>query len=96
VRGIPALVRNWNDGRLLAEILGGEGRSGIDEFLKAYACRAAIKAGTKLSGEEMESLADQLFATALPYTCPHGRPTMLRVGIAELERRFARSVSHRE
>jgi DNA mismatch repair ATPase MutL len=96
VRGIPALVRNWNDGRLLAEILGGEGRSGIDELLKSYSCRAAIKAGTKLSGEEMESLADQLFATALPYTCPHGRPTMLRVGIAELERRFARSVSQRE
>ncbi len=96
VRGIPALVRNWNDGRLLAEILGGDGRSGVDEFLKTYACRAAIKAGAKLSGEEMESLADQLFATSLPYTCPHGRPTMLRVGIAELERRFARSVSHRE
>jgi DNA mismatch repair protein MutL len=96
VRGIPALVRNWNDGRLLAEILGGEGRSGIDEFLKAYACHAAIKAGMKLSGEEMESLADQLFATTLPYTCPHGRPTMLRVGVAELERRFARSVSRKE
>jgi DNA mismatch repair protein MutL len=96
VRGIPALVRNWDDGRLLAEILGGEGRSGIDEFLKSFACHAAIKAGTKLSGEEMESLADQLFATTLPYTCPHGRPTMLRVGIAELERRFARSVSHTE
>jgi DNA mismatch repair protein MutL len=96
VRGIPALVRNWNDGRLLAEILGGEGRSGVDDFLKSYACRAAVKAGTRLSGEEMESLADQLFATALPYTCPHGRPTMLRVGTAELERRFARSVTHRE
>lgn len=96
VRGIPALVRNWEDGRLLQEILGGEGRSGIDEFLKSYACRAAIKAGTKLSAEEMESLADQLFATALPYTCPHGRPTMLRVGTGELERRFARSVTHRE
>jgi DNA mismatch repair protein MutL len=96
VRGVPALVRNWDDGRLLAEILGGEGRSGIDELLKMYACKAAIKAGTKLSGEEMESLADQLFATTLPYTCPHGRPTMLRVGIAELERRFARSVSQRE
>jgi DNA mismatch repair protein MutL len=96
VRGIPALIRNWDDGRLLQVILGGEGRSGIDEFLKSYACRAAIKAGARLSGEEMESLADQLFATALPYTCPHGRPTMLRVGTAELERRFARSVTHRE
>ncbi len=92
VRGIPAGVRNWNEGRLLQEILG-EGRSGIDGLLRSFACRAAIKAGTKLSPEEMESLADQLFATELPYTCPHGRPTMLRVGLAELERRFARSVS---
>jgi DNA mismatch repair protein MutL len=93
VRGIPAFVRNWDDGRLLAEILGGEGRSGIDEFLKSYACRSAVKAGTKLSGAEMESLADQLFATELPYTCPHGRPTMLRVSLGELEQRFARSAS---
>ncbi|HVO76732.1 MAG TPA: DNA mismatch repair protein MutL, partial [Candidatus Bathyarchaeia archaeon] len=89
----PAGVRNWNDGRLVAEILGGEGRSGIDEFLKTYACRSAVKAGTKLAGEEMESLADQLFATELPYTCPHGRPTMLRVGLGELERRFSRTVT---
>ena len=93
VRGIPALVRNWDDGRLLEEILGGEGRSGIDEFLKSYACRSAIKAGTKLASEEMESLTDQLFATELPYTCPHGRPTMLRVSLGELERRFSRTVS---
>jgi len=93
VRAIPGFVRNWNDGRLLEEILGGEGRSGIDEFLKSYACRSAIKAGTKLTSEEMESLADQLFATELPYTCPHGRPTMLRVSLGELERRFARTVS---
>lgn len=92
VRGIPAGVKNWNDGRLLREILG-EGRSGVDGFLKSYACRAAVKAGTKLSPEEMESLADQLFATEMPYTCPHGRPTMLRMDLAELERRFARSVS---
>ncbi len=95
VRTIPAGVRNWNDGRLVREILGEEGRSGIDDFLKSYACRAAVKAGTKLSGEEMQSLADQLFATELPYTCPHGRPVMLRVGLAELERRFARTPSNR-
>ena len=93
VGGIPAGVRNWSDGRLLLEILGGEGRSGADDFLKTFACRAAVKAGTKLSSEEMESLADQLFATDLPYTCPHGRPTMLRVSVSELERRFARTVS---
>jgi DNA mismatch repair protein MutL len=41
----------------------------------------------------MENLTDQLFATEFPFTCPHGRPTMLRVGITDLERRFQRTVS---
>jgi DNA mismatch repair protein MutL len=44
----------------------------------------------------MESLADELFATDRPYTCPHGRPTMLRVSTGDLERRFQRSVSSRK
>jgi len=95
VRGIPAGVRNWNDGQLLQEILseGGSRSGSIDQFLKTYACRAAVKAGMNLSVAEMESLTDQLFATEFPFTCPHGRPTMLRVDLAELERRFQRTVS---
>lgn len=93
VRAIPAGVRNWGEGRLIEEILGGEGAHGVDEFLKTYACRSAVKAGTKLAPEEMESLADELFATDRPYTCPHGRPTMLRVSTGDLERRFQRTVS---
>lgn len=94
-RGIPAGVRNWNEGRLLQDILcGRETRgSGTDDFLKTFACRAAIKAGSRLSVDEMESLADQLFSTDFPFTCPHGRPTMLRVDLADLERRFQRTVS---
>jgi len=93
VRAVPAGVRNWGDGSLIEEMLGGEATGGVDDFLKTYACHAAIKAGTKLAPEEMESLADQLFATELPFTCPHGRPTMLRVETADLERRFQRTVS---
>jgi DNA mismatch repair protein MutL len=38
----------------------------------------------------MESLVSQLFACADPYSCPHGRPTLLEMRDAELERRFAR------
>ncbi|UCF05443.1 MAG: hypothetical protein JSV33_16310, partial [bacterium] len=95
IRGIPAGVRNWSDGRLLQEILGEQraGGGGVEDFLKTYACRAAVKAGTKLSVEEMENLTDQLFATEFPFTCPHGRPTMLRVELTDLERRFNRTVS---
>lgn len=95
VRGIPAGARNWSEGRLLQDILKESGgkRSDIDEVLKSFACRSAIKAGTKLSPGEMESLTDQLFATEFPFTCPHGRPTMLRVDVADLERRFLRTVT---
>ncbi|HUV35540.1 MAG TPA: DNA mismatch repair endonuclease MutL [Patescibacteria group bacterium] len=98
IRGIPSGARNWNDGTLLRDILherGGHG-SGIEEVLKTYACRSAVKAGARLSTSEMEGLTDQLFATDFPFTCPHGRPTMLRVDLADLERRFQRTVSSAE
>jgi len=97
VRGIPAGVKNWSEGTLLRDILGetgGKGRS-LDGILKSYACHSAIRAGEKLSFEEMESLVDQLFATEYPFTCPHGRPTMLRISRPELDSRFSRKTEKR-
>jgi len=57
----------------------------------SYACRGAIKAGQKLAQEEMHELFDQLFATELPYHDIHGRPTVVRLGLGELRRKFGRS-----
>ena len=57
----------------------------------SFACRAAIKAGQKLAQEEMHELFDQLFATELPYHDIHGRPTVVRLGLGELRRKFGRS-----
>jgi len=93
IRAIPAGVKNWNDGALLRDILDdlGGASPAVDDLLKSYACRAAVKAGEPLSTAEMESLTDKLFATEFPFTCPHGRPTMLRVDLRELERRFHRT-----
>ena len=48
-------------------------------FAAAFACGAAIKAGQKLSQEEMNALLNSLFAAENPYTCPHGRPTLVRI-----------------
>jgi DNA mismatch repair protein MutL len=59
-------------------------------FAAAYACGAAIKFGQQLRQEEMNSLLDSLFAADNPYTCPHGRPTMVRISLDELSRRFLR------
>jgi DNA mismatch repair protein MutL len=59
-------------------------------FAAAFACGAAIKAGQKLSQEEMNALLNSLFSTHSPYTCPHGRPTVVRISLDELSRRFLR------
>ena len=56
----------------------------------AFACKAAIKAGDKMSGEEVKTLLERLFASRMPFACPHGRPTMIRLSWDEIERRFLR------
>ncbi|MDP8298448.1 MAG: DNA mismatch repair endonuclease MutL [Candidatus Tantalella remota] len=61
-----------------------------EELVKLTACRAAIKAGDPLTSEEMGSLLAQLKQCDLPFTCPHGRPTVIEVTIEELEKRFRR------
>jgi DNA mismatch repair protein MutL len=96
VRGIPSGLRNWNDGALLRDILAdladnrGESSDPRESILASMSCHGAIKAGEKLSVPEMQSLIDRLFATDQPYSCPHGRPTVIRIGLPELERRFGR------
>jgi DNA mismatch repair protein MutL len=55
-----------------------------------FACKGAIKAGQPLSSREMQELFDRLFATELPYHDVHGRPTVIRLSLDELERRFGR------
>jgi DNA mismatch repair protein MutL len=62
----------------------------LDGVAASTACRAAIKIHRPLPQQEMEALVSQLFACADPYSCPHGRPTLLEMRDAELERRFAR------
>jgi DNA mismatch repair protein MutL len=63
----------------------------IDARMAAAACkRGAVKAGQTLDVEEMRALVRQLEETASPRTCPHGRPTMILLGQAWLEREFGR------
>lgn len=66
-------------------------RNQNERVAMSFACKAAIKAGQKLAPEEMQDLFDQLFATPLPYHDVHGRPTVVRLGLGELKRKFGRS-----
>jgi DNA mismatch repair protein MutL len=96
VRGYPQGLKNWNEGQLLLQIFDDllhdsvPGETHTDKILASFACRSAVKAGKKLSVEEMRLLADQLFASENPYSCPHGRPTIQRLSLDELERWFQR------
>jgi len=62
-----------------------------DNLAKSYACKGAIKTGDKLNREEMTNLIDALFITKMPYVCPHGRPTIIRITTEELDKRFSRT-----
>ena len=55
-----------------------------------YSCKAAVKAGDKLSNEESCELINQLFNTKHPYYCPHGRPIIINLSIDDLDKRFER------
>jgi len=96
VRGYPQGLKNWADGRLLLQVFDdiiadrAPGNTLTEKLVASYACRSAIKAGQRLSVEEMKLLADQLFAVDNPYSCPHGRPTIHRLSLDEIERWFHR------
>lgn len=59
--------------------------------LATTACKAAIKAGFKLNYRQMEILLQELNDTAMPYTCPHGRPTIIKFSSGELAKMFKRT-----
>ena len=65
-------------------------RTQYERMAMTFACKGAIKAGQRLSTLEMEELFERLFATELPYHDVHGRPTVIRLSLDELERRFGR------
>ncbi len=67
-------------------------RLGEDMIAKTV-CRHAVKANDPLAEEELEKLVSDLRRCAMPYTCPHGRPTLIEMNYRELEKKFGRQQS---
>jgi DNA mismatch repair protein MutL len=63
-----------------------------EDKIATTVCRHAVKAHDLLRGEELHGLLEQLHKCDLPYTCPHGRPTMIQISYPELEKKFGRKV----
>lgn len=61
-----------------------------DKFIATIACKAAVKANMALSKEEVDSLMEKLLKLPNPFTCPHGRPTVIKMSKYDIERKFAR------
>jgi DNA mismatch repair protein MutL len=93
VRVIPAILKDSDWLEALREILDAshDKTTNIeDNIIKSLACHSAVRAGKKLSDDEMRELIRQLEKVNLPQTCPHGRPTMLHLTIRQLEKEFGR------
>jgi DNA mismatch repair protein MutL len=61
-----------------------------EQTIAKTVCRHAVKANDPLAGPELENLVDDLRHCVMPYTCPHGRPTLIEMNYRELERKFGR------
>jgi len=61
-----------------------------EKFIATVACKAAVKANMALTKEEVDSLMEELLKLPNPFTCPHGRPTAIRMSKIDIEKKFSR------
>lgn len=96
---VPANLFGIDGRELFLEFIGELSENNKNSTITAFiaklstmACKAAIKGNTEISFKEADMLIDQLLKLENPYTCPHGRPTLISMTEAELEKKFKRIV----
>ena len=91
VRAVPLLLYNKDWAGMMRQLLDSlSGGDWAETVAKSIACHSAVRAGQTLTDDEMGELVRQLEQVAVPHTCPHGRPTMIRLSLGQLERDFGR------
>ena len=95
--GVPSLCMELDTKELFLQILDEIDTVAItatqekeDKFISTIACKAAIKANMNLNKEEVDNLMKQLLVLKNPFTCPHGRPTAIKMSKYDIERKFSR------
>ena len=95
--GVPAICMELDTKELFLEVLDSIDTVAItakqekeDKFIATIACKAAVKANMNLTKEEVDSLMKKLLLLPNPFTCPHGRPTAIKMDKTDLERKFSR------
>ncbi len=97
---LPTFLRADDPAQLLREIIDDLRETSAqtsrlrlgEEMIAKTVCRHAVKANDVLRQPELVRLIQDLLACELPYTCPHGRPTMIQLSYGELEKKFGRKV----
>lgn len=98
LRAVPAMLQDMNWEIFVSQLLTelAEGQPGdmtiMEKGITVMACHGAIRAGQRMSHEEMERLIKELHETTLFTNCPHGRPISRRLSYTELEKMFKRVV----
>jgi len=97
VRAIPVVLGRMEETKIIDEIISdlvNDASTGSvnnrERITRVIACRGAIKAGTVCTREQCQRIIKQLRLTQNPYTCPHGRPTIIRFSRADLDSMFKR------
>jgi len=94
VRAVPVWLERKDWRSVLGELMDspvGQGGDWRERIAISIACHSAVRAGQVLSDDEMRNLIRELEKTALPNTCPHGRPTMTHLSSGQLAKEFRRS-----
>ena len=98
VNAVPQILSDMNLGVFFSKIFSERGKIGnvknadlINDNLAQWACKSAIKAGDKLSEEQIKSLLEQM-KDGVPVQCPHGRPAIVAVTRRDLDKLFKRIV----
>jgi len=93
IRTVPTWLagRDWS--LVIRGLLDDErGQSDWEEWVAiSIACHSAVRAGQVLTDDEMREMVRQLEQTAIPHSCPHGRPTMIHLSLGQLGKEFGRS-----
>ncbi len=97
--GLPPFVKVSDARRFVLELIdeliaAGQEVNSLrlgEQTVARTVCRHAVKANDPLAGPELENLLNDLRHCAMPYTCPHGRPTLIEMNYRELEKKFGRT-----
>jgi len=97
--GLPPFVKVSDARRFVLELIdeliaAGQEVNSLrlgEQTVARTVCRHAVKANDPLAGPELENLLNDLRNCAMPYTCPHGRPTLIEMNYRELEKKFGRT-----